>query len=150
MPETLTPLPTIVDLLQRALARSPADETEVVWTESILATTSSRPRRPAVPERLHRTVAVRVLERGRLGSYRTGTVGAGELDDAIRQALAQSRTRPALPGVFHLPAPQPATRAVGGLHDPAVAALEVRGAASPGARGATSSPTAWALPRRPR
>lgn len=129
---TLTPLADIESRLARALAASPADETEIVWTESRLETTSSRPRR-SNPERLHRTVAVRVLERGRFGSYRTGAGGPGELDDAVRQAMAQSRTRPPLPGVFHLPAPQETPRPLDSLHDPAIAALDA-GAATELAR----------------
>jgi predicted Zn-dependent protease len=128
--ETLTDLAAIEAELARALSLSPADETEIVWSESWTATTSSRTRRQ-LPPHVHRTVAVRVIERGRLGSYRTLAGSSGELDDAVRQALAQARIRPPLDGVFHLPRPQaapPLPAGVPPIADPAVAALDVEAA----------------------
>ena len=71
---------------------------------------------------------VRVLERGRLGMHRTGGAGPGELDAAVRQAVAQSRARDTLQGLPHLPADEASDTPLAGLSDPEIASLEPAGA----------------------
>lgn len=90
--------------MERALEHSPADETELVWIEVRRGEAASRG--PRVDARLtrHRTVVARVLDRGRIGSHRTGFGDGGEVADAIRQALAHSRIHEPLPGLPHIPA----------------------------------------------
>jgi predicted Zn-dependent protease len=95
----------IFDRLEAALAMSPADETEFVWIESrrgeVATKSASRERfapRPVVE------VLVRVHERGRVGTHRTGAADTQELLNGVRQALAQARVHEALPGLPHLPA----------------------------------------------
>lgn len=76
----------------------------------------------------HRTLVARVLERGRVGSHRTGSGEGGEVADAIRQALAQSRIHQPLPGLPHLPAPEAAPAELPPLSCPEIAALTADGA----------------------
>ncbi len=54
---------------------------------------------------------MRVIDRGRVGSHRTGAADPGDLDNAVRAAIAQSRVREPLPGLPHLPAPDDAAHA---------------------------------------
>lgn len=88
--------------LEGVLARSVADETEIVWFER-------RHHRVEVPEgsivteRPRLTVLLRVIESGRAGWYRTDGSTTAELESGLRQALAMSRVadpakkRPVLP-----------------------------------------------------
>ena len=95
VPETtsLIPLEEMVARLERAVASSPADSTELTWVEARQgAASSSRSRREE--EHRERTVLVRVRERGRVGLHRTGSAERRDLDDAVRQALAQARATP--------------------------------------------------------
>jgi predicted Zn-dependent protease len=73
---------------------------------------------------------VRVLDRGRVGSFRTGIGDPGELENAIRCAMAQSRVREPLAGLPHLPASEAPLTGPTDLHDPAIAALSRRKARS--------------------
>ncbi len=45
-----------------------------------------------------------MLDHGRVGSHRTGFGDGGEIDSAIRQAIAQARVHQPLPGLPHIPA----------------------------------------------
>lgn len=108
--------------LETALRDSPADETELVWIESRRdAASSGRSRRSRAES--SSVLLVRVIERGRLGSYRTGGRSSGELGRAIRQALAQARATDPLSGMRHFPADITALAEKAQLHDAAIADL---------------------------
>jgi len=118
--EATVVLPSIDDageLLETTLRHSPADETEIVW----LGVRRGRGLREAGGARasLHAgaTALVRVLDRGRMGSYRTGESDAGALADAVRQAIAQSRVKEPLPGLPHLPCDETPLAEMPALHD---------------------------------
>lgn len=100
----LLDLDTISERLDRALEHSPADETELVWIEARRGKATSRGPRVEARTVRHRTLTARVLDRGRVGSHRTGFGDGGEIVDAIRQAIAQSRVHAPLPGLPHIPA----------------------------------------------
>jgi predicted Zn-dependent protease len=116
-------------LLEQALRNSPADETEIVWLEERRGVATSRGDDDRLPAHPETTVLVRVLERGRLGTHRTGAVDAAGLDAAVRLAIAQSRSRDTLQGLPHLPADEADGVEVDGLLDPAIVGLDP-GAAS--------------------
>ncbi len=119
----LLPIDEIGDRLEAVLASSPADETELVWLEvvrGVATRTGSRTDVRLVPER---TVLVRVLDLGRVGSYRTGGAEHGDLTNAVRLAMAQSRVREPLSGLPHLPAGNDPIESANGLHDARIAAL---------------------------
>ncbi|HEV7668874.1 MAG TPA: metallopeptidase TldD-related protein [Thermoanaerobaculia bacterium] len=97
------------EILVRALAESPADRTEISWTEAIHRQERSAPgeakregRRspqgsPVRPEPgMHRELSliVRVVERGRIGIHRAAALDRAELAAAIRRALADARLAP--------------------------------------------------------
>ncbi len=90
----LTSQGDILDRLDAALAASPADETEIVFHEVARAAAGSPGARPAAPPARERGVLVRVFERGRMGVHRTGAGSPGELDNAVRYALAQAKVDP--------------------------------------------------------
>ncbi|KAB2950949.1 MAG: hypothetical protein F9K18_14650, partial [Thermoanaerobaculia bacterium] len=81
-------LDRIVSGAERLLARSPADATLVVWSErrSGTALESARARRAESAD--GREVVVRVRVAGRTGSARTDGAGSGELESALRSAMA--------------------------------------------------------------
>ena len=70
-----------------------------------------------------RTILVRVVDRRRVGSHRTGSATVGELDAAVRAAVAQSRSREPLPGMLHLPIDEGPVPDIENLWDPSVAEL---------------------------
>lgn len=121
-------LDAIAENLERALQASPADETEVVWLEVRRGTAQNQRRR--IESRIHheRTILIRVIDRGRVGSHRTGGFEGGELDAGIRQAIAQSRSRDPLPGLPHIPADNSPLVIQGTLWDPAIEHLDNEGA----------------------
>jgi predicted Zn-dependent protease len=110
--------------LEEALNNSPADETELVWIESSRQTVSTRNKPEESRPTLHTTLSVRVLERGRLGAFRTGSVDRAGLAQGIRQAIAQSRTRDTLQGLPHLPAGDATPTPDGNPPDPAIGKLD--------------------------
>jgi predicted Zn-dependent protease len=116
-------LDDISERLEGALKHSPADETELVWMEVRRGEAASRG--PRVDARLtrHRTVVARVLDRGRIGSHRTGFGDGGEVPDAIRQAIAHSRIQEPLPGLPHIPADDAPPLELDHLVDPEIADL---------------------------
>jgi predicted Zn-dependent protease len=77
--------------LDRALASSPADETELVWIEARRGQESNGKRRRESYEIPERNLLVRVRESGRPGLHRTNTAGLSDLENAIRDALGQAR-----------------------------------------------------------
>ena len=111
-----------------ALRQSPADETELVWIESRRGLATSRG--PRVDARIsrHRTILVRVLDHGKVGSHRTGSGEPGELANAIRLALGQSRIHRPLPGLPHLPVDDSPAIAPDGIYCPETAGLTGRAA----------------------
>jgi predicted Zn-dependent protease len=118
------PLADIADRLERLIRDSPADETEVVWLEATRG--FARRQRSRIDAHMgpERTVLIRVLDRGRVGSFRTGSAEPGELASGIRAAIAQSRVREPLVGLPHLPADDSPLAPTGPLHDPEIAALD--------------------------
>jgi predicted Zn-dependent protease len=124
--DELLTLDAISERLERALVHSPADETELVWIESRSGLAKSRGARVDAQTARHRTVMARVLDRGRIGSHRTGFADDGEIEDAIRQAMAHSRVNQPLVGLPHLPADDGKTFETGTLSCPSIAALSSR------------------------
>lgn len=112
----------IAALLQRALAVSPADETELLWTavRRRRATASGKARDEE--DRREETLLVRVRERGRVGTHRSAGAEWGDVEQAIRAALAQARAHEPLPGLPHLPG-QTGAAATFDLADPTLADL---------------------------
>ena len=92
--------------LERALAASPADTTEIVWIEARRTqATAGRGRRDAARATgpggrapCERNLLVRVRQSGRTGLHRTGGVEPSELENAVRDAVAQARLAPPTPG----------------------------------------------------
>ena len=66
---------------------------------------------------------VRVIDRGRVGSHRTGVGEIGELENAVRLAIAQSRSRQPFPGLPHIPADNAPLKSIDRLYDPAIVEL---------------------------
>ena len=94
------PLEEMLARLDRALASSPADETELIWIEARRGQESNGRRRSDGYEIPERNLLVRVREAGRLGLHRTNTAGMSDLENAIRDALGQARlARPAAPSL---------------------------------------------------
>ena len=111
--------------MEQALALAPADETELVWVASVTASATARGAEGQPRE--SGELLVRVQERGRVGTHRSGTCDRPDIAAAIRQALAQARVHAPLAGLPHLPAgdgqaPQES------LSDPAIVSLDSTGA----------------------
>jgi predicted Zn-dependent protease len=88
--------------MERALASSPAESTEIAWVEAWrarVATGAGRDRTYGLDasERGERSLQIRVRQSGRTGFHRTADVGASDLENAVRAALAQARLAPASP-----------------------------------------------------
>jgi PmbA protein len=102
----LMPLEEMLERLDRVLAASPADETEIAWLEARRGREGMGKARDG--ERRERTLLVRVRESGRAGFQRTGESTISELENAVRMALAQARLAPAAGAVPRaLPKPTP-------------------------------------------
>ncbi len=124
----LLPLEETTSRLERVLAGSPADRTEIAWIELRHGRESAPLQsREEAAEQVERTVVVRVWERGRTGSHRTGVGTVSELAAAVREALGAARLAPP-PGYPPPPFPMPSATGVAvppeALCDPAVAALD--------------------------
>jgi predicted Zn-dependent protease len=119
-------LEAISDRIETALRHSPADETEIVWLEKRRG--KSRKRNRQIEARLNheRTIMVRVIDRRRVGSHRTGFGEIGELENGIRAAIAQSRSREPLPGLLHIPADETPTPELARLWDSQIANLNAK------------------------
>lgn len=96
----LLALEEVVHRLDEVLERSPCDETELVWIE-LVRSTASTGRGPDIPPHAEATVLVRVREAERIGVYQTGAGTVGELCNAVRQALGQTRIE--LPEAWRCP-----------------------------------------------
>jgi PmbA protein len=109
--------------LERALASSPADATELIWVEARRGQESNGKRRRDSYELQERMVLARVRESGRSGIHRTSGCEVSDLEGAIRQAMAQARlSPPSAPP----PLPEGAEGALAplpGLHDPELARM---------------------------
>jgi PmbA protein len=129
--------------MEGALSNSPADETELVWLEVNQGTASNRGQR--IDSRLlpERTILVRVIDRGRVGSHRTGASEHSEIDTAVRMAIAQSRSRDPLPGLPHLPADDTPLAEPSNHYDPELAELDADGARALLARLRRRRETVW-------
>lgn len=122
-PTPLVPVEEMLARLDRALASSPADETELVWIEARRGQESNGRRRSDSYEIPERNLLVRVREAGRLGLHRTNVAGLSDLENAIRDALGQARlARPAPPAVQPPGAADPQPR-LEDLADPEIARM---------------------------
>lgn len=90
----LRSLDRVREELAAAVDRSPADETEILWLESRRGRTGYRVRDLDSYRRRSRQVNSRVREGRRPGLHRTGGARNGELDSAVRHALAAARAAP--------------------------------------------------------
>ena len=115
-------LDEIVRRLEHVLAISPAEATEISWLEARRAQESNGKRRRDSYAQHERTILVRVRESGRTGMHRTSSPGLSDLENALRDAMAQARlanpTPPLLPPPGHDTAIETA-----GLHDPELARM---------------------------
>lgn len=122
-PPLLVPVEEMLARLDRALASSPADETELVWIEARRGQESNGKRRRDSFEIPERNLLVRVREAGRIGLHRTNTAGLSDLENAIRDALGQARlARPAPPSLPPPGAADPLPR-LPELEDPEIARM---------------------------
>jgi predicted Zn-dependent protease len=114
---TLAPVPLdeMVARLARVVAGSPADATEISWLEVRRGQESNGKRRRESFEYRERSVLVRVREAGRTGCHSTSAAGLSDLENAVRDALAQAR--------LSVPVPLPATPAASPAPPPAAPAL---------------------------
>jgi len=143
-PEGPVALPEIVSRLERVLAGSPADSTEISWLEVRRGQESTGKRRRDTYELHERSVLVRVRESGRTGMHRTSTSTRSDLENAVREALAQARLAPPSPPPLDPPdAAAPVDTA--GLWDAELARMTPAGArdllqrlVGSGARGETA------------
>jgi predicted Zn-dependent protease len=92
-PLELLSLGEVVHRLDRVLETSPCDETELVWIEVVRSAASTRSHGD-VPPHAEATVLVRVREAERIGVYQTLAGTVGELCNAVRQTLGQTRIEP--------------------------------------------------------
>lgn len=100
----LLPLEEIVHRLDRVVSLSPCDETELVWFEIVRAGVTGGALGDTPPHS-EATVLVRVREAERIGVYQTGAGTVGELCNAVRQALGQTRIES--PGPWRCPPAPP-------------------------------------------
>lgn len=115
-------LAAVVDELERALKTSVADETELVWVASRRnGAATGKSRRDRREESM--ALDVRVLDRGRLGIHRCGSLEPSEIELAIRQAMAHSRVREPIAGLPHLPVDASAVEPAAALGDPEIREL---------------------------
>jgi PmbA protein len=122
-PLSLTPVEEMAARLERVLAGSPADETDMVWIEARHSQESNGKRQRDSYESQERTVLVRVRESGRIGLHRTGLTGLPDLEKAVREALAQSRLAPPAPAAWLPEGAGDPLPAIPGLYDPEVPRL---------------------------
>src|SRR5436309_15663689 len=102
-PDGPVPLAEIVSRLERLLAGSPADATEISWLEVRRGQESNGKRRRDTYELHERAVLFRVRESGRTGLHRTSVSTLSDLENALRDALAQARLSPPSPDLLATP-----------------------------------------------
>jgi predicted Zn-dependent protease len=111
----------MVERLERALADSPADETDIVWLDARRGHESLGKRRTDGSAAQERTLLVRVRQSGRTGLHRGGSAEPSDLAKAVREALAQARLAPPSPPPLLPPGaadPLPPSPEATGLADP--------------------------------
>lgn len=146
----LTPLEEMSERLARAVADSPADETEIAWIEVRRNREETARRRrddPEAAERRERTILVRVVERGRTGTFRTGSADPGDLEAAVREALAQARLNPPVRAAET--APGPAGPAASPEREPTAQGEMPAASAEAGSSEVSAAAPAPLEPRRP-
>lgn len=116
----------LLGLLADTLSRSPADETSISWLEVERREVGVRWRqgKGESPFRRRRNVQVKVLEAGRLGSFRTQAATWGGLERAIRQAMAHARAQEKVPGFPRLAGDSSALPDLPELRDAAIRRLD--------------------------
>lgn len=122
-PPALLPLDEMIARLERTLAASPADATEIVWVEARRGQESNGKRRRDSFEQQERNVLVRVRESGRYGLHRAGASEASDLAKAVREALAVARLAAPEPVTLRPERADAALEPSSGLHDPETARL---------------------------
>lgn len=90
-PDGPVPLDEITARLAALLAASPAESTEISWMEVRRGQESNGKRRRDSYEVHERTVMLRVRESGRTGVHRTSLSRPSDLENALRDALANAR-----------------------------------------------------------
>lgn len=115
-------LAEIVSRLERLLALSPAEATEISWLEVRRGQESTAKRRRDSYELHDRAVLVRVRECGRTGVHRTSASTPSDLENALRSAMAQARLAPPSPPPLELPGAAAAVDTAG-LCDPELARM---------------------------
>lgn len=96
-PDGPVPLGEITARLENLLDGSPAEVTEISWLEVRRGQESNGKRRRDSYEVHERSVLVRVRESGRTGLHRTSVAGPSDLENAVRDAMAQARLAPLSP-----------------------------------------------------
>ncbi len=119
----LLPLEEIAARAERLVALSPADQTHVLWSEGTRASVIESARVRRLDSGRPSTVRIRVRTCGRTGVARAESGEVGELQQALRAALADARCQPPSPD-WDLASTAGETPGLGGLHDPEIAALE--------------------------
>src|SRR5690349_8059417 len=117
----LVPLEEMVARLERLLAGSPADATDLFWIEFRRGQESNEKRRRESYDYSDRTVLIRVRESGRIGWHHTSACELSDLENGLRQALAQARLSPPAPAP--LPPDVSPLPEVSGLYDPEIARM---------------------------
>ncbi|MES1243928.1 MAG: metallopeptidase TldD-related protein [Acidobacteriota bacterium] len=127
MPTLTRPaLDEMVSRLERTLAASPADATEIAWIDARRGQESNGKRRRDSYEQEETTVFVRVRESGRYGFHRTDVAEPSDLARAVREALAQARLSQPVPPLPVTVRPEDAAARVaipGEIHDPELARM---------------------------
>jgi PmbA protein len=121
-PDGPVPLDEIAARLDALVAGSPAEITEISWLEVRRGQESTGKRRGDSYEVHERSVLVRVRESGRTGIHRTSVARFSDLENAVRDAMAQARLAPSSPPPL-LPPDHHAPISTAGLRDPALAAM---------------------------
>jgi PmbA protein len=124
-PDGPVPLDQMVSRLERLMAASPADLTEISWLEVRRGQESNGKRRRDTYELHERAVLFRVRESGRTGMHRTSVSTLSDLENALREAMAQARLSAPSPDLLAIPGGDAPIAAVdtAGLCDPELARM---------------------------
>jgi PmbA protein len=90
----LEPVEKVAQAIAAAVEHSPADRTEIAWLEVRHRAASHGSKRNERRDRHERSAFVRVREKGRIGCYRAESCERGDLERAVRLALAEARLAP--------------------------------------------------------
>jgi predicted Zn-dependent protease len=91
------PVDEIISRLEHVLEVSPAEATEISWLEVRRGQESNGKRRRDNYQLHERSILVRVRQSGRTGLHRTSACRRSDLENALREALAQARLSPPSP-----------------------------------------------------